>query len=132
MGQRGNECNVGHRDSGARIDPRIALSKLQVQLHDWRLLNFPNTTADIQLMGMMEELGELAHCNIKAREGIRGTLVEHEAREQDAIGDILIFLAGYCSFHHWDMMAIYRTTAEIVMERDWIKYPERGIRSEIH
>lgn len=101
-------------------------STLQSRLHLWRQRNFPTADADQQLFGVVEEVGELAHANLKRKQGIRGTLEQHIAAERDAVGDILIYLAGYCSYKGWDMLAIYQDTADHVTERDWIADPKSG------
>lgn len=101
-------------------------STLQSRLHLWRQRNFPTTDADQQLFGVVEEVGELAHANLKSKQGIRGTPEEHIAAEKDAVGDILIYLAGYCSYREWDMIAILEETAEQVTKRDWIADPSSG------
>lgn len=98
-------------------------------LHEWREYNFPRADALQQLMGVVEEIGELHHVELKRLQGIRGydddAKFEHEAR--DAVGDILIFLAGYCSYRKWDIVDIYRDTIEEVVGRDWIKNKMTGL-----
>lgn len=101
-------------------------SSLQSRLHLWRQRNFPNSDADQQLLGVVEEIGELAHAVLKRKQGIRGTPEEHRAAILDAVGDIQIFLAGFCSYEGINMEYQYTYTAREVMERDWIKYPLSG------
>jgi hypothetical protein len=65
----------------------------------WVAHNFP-TTEDLALPmeetceGIVEELGELAHANLKSKQNIRGSQVEHEAAAKDAVGDIVVYLWG--------------------------------------
>jgi len=92
-------------------------------LHIWRVRNFPDADADQQLLGMIEELGELAHANLKQKQGIRE---KSAADEQDAIGDMLIYCQGYCAYRGWNMAQIFERTAEQVMQRDWVKNPKDG------
>lgn len=101
-------------------------STLQNRLDLWRQRNFPGHTAEEQLLGVVEEVGELAHAVLKRKQGIRGTKEEHDAAVRDAVGDIQIFLAGFCSREGINMQAEYETTARSVMERDWIKFPTNG------
>lgn len=100
---------------------------LQVRLHEWRQRNFPGATAEDQLLGVVEEVGELAHAMLKRKQGIRGTDEEHEDAEKDAIGDILVYLAGLCSCRRYHMRHIYETIAQEVMQRDWLTYPHDGL-----
>jgi NTP pyrophosphatase (non-canonical NTP hydrolase) len=77
-------------------------------------------------LGVVEEVGELAHANLKEKQGIRGTTEEHIEAEKDAVGDILIYLTGYCSYRGWDMLELFEQTAEQVMKRDWLADPSKG------
>lgn len=100
---------------------------LQARLHLWRQRNFPNATADEQREGIVEEVGELHKAHLKQKQGIRDYEGPHgDVAAEDAVGDILIFLAGYCSYRGWDMEKIYEETAKDVMRRDWIAYPVSG------
>lgn len=106
-------------------------STLQSRLHLWRRKNFgENETVKEslvnQVLGVAEEAGELAHAHLKLRQGIRGSEQGMLEAEKDAVGDILIFLAGFCSYRGWNMQAIFEDTAAHVMERDWVKYPKTG------
>lgn len=102
------------------------LRTLQLECDAWRQRNFPNYTADHQLFGMVEELGELAHAHLKQQQGIRGEDKLHEHNAQDAIGDLIIFLTGYCSARGWDLQKIVQETWDEVNKRDWIKNPLHG------
>lgn len=72
------------------------LSKIQAEVGEWALRNFPKATVHQPLIGVAEECGELCHAHLKAEQGIRGTLEEHLAAKKDAIGDMMIFLMHYC------------------------------------
>lgn len=102
--------------------------ELQERSHNWRSYNFPGSSAEDQLIGALEELGELAHANLKGRQRIRngqaiGGLLD---AEKDAVGDVIIYLAGYCSARGFSMQdCVERTWAE-VEERDWVKNPTDG------
>jgi NTP pyrophosphatase (non-canonical NTP hydrolase) len=102
------------------------LQKLQLQLHTWRMRNFPGVSARDQLLGAVEEIGELAHADLKGRQSIRGSVEEHEEEAKDAVADTIIYLMGYCSVRGWDLSSILEETATEVMKRDWIKYPTDG------
>jgi hypothetical protein len=74
----------------------LTFAGLQSQVGEWSRKNFPNNTPADPFYGLVEEVGEFSHSILKARQGIRGTTAEHEAKEKDAIGDIVIYLADWC------------------------------------
>lgn len=100
------------------------LKQLQSDIQAWREYNFPNSNDLQQFLGVVEEVGELAHSILKSQQGIRGN--EHEAEARDAVGDIMIFLMNFCSANDWDLEDILEETWAEVNDRDWIKYPEAG------
>lgn len=73
----------------------LTFAEFQGQVGEWSRRNFPANTPDDPFEGMVEEVGELAHARLKARQGIRGTPEEHLAKEKDAIGDVAVFLADW-------------------------------------
>lgn len=73
------------------------IRELQPQVYAWKQRNFPTSTARLELMGVVEEMGELAHAFVKMEEGIRGTSEQHILNAQDAVGDILIYLLNFSS-----------------------------------
>lgn len=79
-----------------------------------------------QFLGLVEELGELAHALLKKAQRIRGTPDEHEAAAKDAIGDLLIFASGFCCRMGWDLQEILEATWAEVRERDWRTNPVCG------
>lgn len=93
----------------------------------WATYNFPAATADQQLLGVVEELGELAHAVLKSQQGIRGYSEEDTAEAQDAVGDLLIFLINFCNLNGWNVLNILRDTWDEVRERDWVKWPMNGV-----
>ena len=82
----------------------------------WVAHNFPTTDGagvipmEETTEGVIEEIGELAHANLKSKQNIRGTPEEHEAKAKDAIGDITVYLwgitarqpASFCDQHFWN------------------------------
>jgi NTP pyrophosphatase (non-canonical NTP hydrolase) len=100
---------------------------LQGEMHDWRLRNFPEADPEQQLLGVVEEVGELAHAHLKDIQGIRGDAYKHEAESRDAIGDMLIYLMGYCSYREWSLAKILLDTWQDVKQRNWIANPEDGL-----
>jgi len=79
-------------------------------------------------MGVFEEVGELAHVHLKHLQSIRGFATSTETLElkMDAVGDILIFLMGYCSYEGFDMFHALELTASSVLRRDWLADPVTG------
>lgn len=93
----------------------------------WLEHNFPDTNADQQFKGMIEEIGELAHADLKREQGIRDIDSEdHKRKVEDAVGDIVMYLCGWCTKRGINLKdAINRAWDEISM-RDWRKYPKNG------
>lgn len=93
----------------------------------WLNHNFPNQQEHDALLGLTEEVGELAHAHLKAQQRIRGTLQEHRADAVDAIGDIMIYLASYCNTNGYQLAGCLESAWSEVKNRDWIVYPENGV-----
>ena len=96
----------------------MRLRQLQDEQRPWVQHNFGNRPSWMPLLGVMEELGELAHAHLKRAQGIR-TTEDHDAKARDAVGDIVVYLADYCSATGIDLE---RTVAEVwaeVKRRDW-------------
>lgn len=102
---------------------------IQEQLAAWQSRNFPNQKPHECILGIVEEVGELCHAHLKEEQGIRGTAEENQAKAQDAIGDALIYLAGYCNVRGWKMSDCLGTAWNEIKDRNWTKYPKNG-RSE--
>jgi NTP pyrophosphatase (non-canonical NTP hydrolase) len=64
----------------------------------WVAKNFPDSYKTDTLLGVVEELGELAHAHLKSKQGIRGTQSEHDEAAKDAIGDLVVYLLGVISY----------------------------------
>ena len=105
-----------------RIRP-LTFRTLQQEHREWSARNFPNKKHHEPLLGVMEEVGELAHAHLKAAQGIRGTEEEHSEKAKDAIGDIVIFLSDYCTESGYDFQRIIETVWDEVKQRDWRKNP---------
>lgn len=94
---------------------------LQVQLDPWVRKNFGSAPSWHALLGMVEEIGELAHAYLKQAQGIRGTDHELEAKQKDAVADIMIFCADFCNKKGWNMQEIIEEVLPKVLARDWTK-----------
>ena len=94
----------------------------------WLNRNFPNQKPHDALLGLAEEVGELAHAHLKNEQGIRGKdQYQYEREASDAIGDIVIYLASYCNTNRFDLAACIENAWEEVSARDWQKHPETGV-----
>jgi NTP pyrophosphatase (non-canonical NTP hydrolase) len=102
-----------------------SFSELQVITAVWREYNFPNYTASEQFEGIVEEVGELAHAKRNASRGIRGE-ENHRLNEMDAVGDLIIYLCGYCTKRGLSLAECITLAWEETKDRDWIKYPGTG------
>jgi NTP pyrophosphatase (non-canonical NTP hydrolase) len=105
----------------------MILSRLQDEHREWLKHNFPDQQAHDALLGLAEEVGELAHAHLKAQQGIRGTLEEHREEARDAIGDIVIYLASYCNTNGYDLNQCVASAWEVVKNRDWKANPYHGV-----
>ena len=102
------------------------LESLQLQHRHWLRENFPNQTSEQALFGVVEEVGELAHAHLKGEQGIRHTPEEILEMKIDAIGDIVIFLDGYCYSEGLNFPAVVKGVWDKVKKRNWNEDPEKG------
>ena len=113
----------------ARANPHIIgfnLVKIQLEIQAWAQRNFPDESSQTCILGMTEELGEVAHADLKDAMGIRGTHEEHLAESRDAVGDLLIFLLSYCGHKGFVVEDVLKDTWDTVKLRDWVKFPLNG------
>ena len=114
------------------------LSQLQAEVQRWALRNFPTTTSVQPLLGVGEEVGELAepisddprlgglivllgrmhHAFLKREQGIR-TNEDHNADIKDAVGDIVIYLAHFCALEGISLDDCVNRAWDEVKKRDW-------------
>ena len=104
------------------------MDELQNELHEWRMYNFPECTPEDQFMGMVEEMGEIAHAMLKWKQGIRiENNLQAAGKVKDGIADLTIYMLGLCSLMGWSFKEIVEYTAKNeVMQRDWIRFPKDG------
>ncbi len=93
------------------------------EVGNWATQNFGKQEPYRPLLGVMEEVGELCHAQLKSEQGIR-TNEDHEEDKVDAIGDIVIYLAHYCDLIGVDLSVCINRTWDKVKQRDWNKNPE--------
>ncbi len=102
----------------------IDLQAIQTEVGKWSQTNFGDNPPGWKLLGVVEEVGELCHAELKGLQGIRHSVDEIHSLKVDAIGDIVIYLLDYCyksgiSFEY----AIQATWRNIVSKRDWVDNP---------
>jgi len=104
------------------MEEHMDLNDIQSKLQKWRANNFKEITDQHQLMGIVEEVGELSHAMLKWKQGIRGYDTEKAHSEmKDAIGDMIIFTMGLCDVYGWKLSDIIKDTSDYVLTRDWNK-----------
>ncbi len=103
------------------------LSILQEQHKKWLDYNFPNADSQQQFLGIVEEVGELSHAILKRSQDIRGDESQHNEDIEDAIGDIIIFICGFCTRENVDLSHCLSKTWKQVSKRDWVKFPGNGV-----
>jgi NTP pyrophosphatase (non-canonical NTP hydrolase) len=105
----------------------LVLDEWQREVAAWRSKNFGDPCDPMHMMlGVVEELGELAHALLKQAQGVRGTSEENEHKAKDAVGDIEIFLAGLCTARGWNFGELVDAAWQSVQKRDWQRYKETG------
>lgn len=106
--------------------PELTLRQLQEEHQPWLKHNFPSVEPWEALVGLQEEVGELAHAHLKGFNGIRGLKdgTTIAAAKQDAVGDILIYLVSYCITNSLDLQHCLEVTWNRVKARDWIADPD--------
>lgn len=102
----------------------VSLQKLQMAHKIWLANNFPNNEPVDALLGLAEEVGELAHAFLKRKQGIRTK--DFDALIKDAVGDILIFLVSFCNTNNINLCEEVHKVWEVVSNRNWIEDPIKG------
>lgn len=102
---------------------------LQDEHREWVNRNFPGETKYGPLLGMTEELGELAHAHLKHEQKIRGMInpTVANAAKADALGDLFIYAMSYCNQNDLDLETCIEEAWDEVRTRDWIAFPINGI-----
>jgi NTP pyrophosphatase (non-canonical NTP hydrolase) len=122
------------------------IAELQTEVLRWQRHNFPDQCSHEPALGVPEELGELweaalglislgglsalvgrvCHAELKLQQSIRGTREELQARLEDAIGDLVIFLVNLCNTRGLNLQRIVDRTWSEVSKRDWKRDPLKG------
>jgi NTP pyrophosphatase (non-canonical NTP hydrolase) len=97
----------------------MTLSELQAEHAKWLNREFSDQEWMDGFLGVVEEVGELAHAILKGKQKIRGDAETHELKKRDAIGDIVIFLCSYCTTNGLDLQDCVMAAWNEVKERRW-------------
>ncbi len=108
----------------------MTFNQFQREQKEWAARNFKGHVAWHALLGLVEEVGELSHAHLKTVQGIRDTPHVHYNAKIDAVGDILIYLADYCTMSGINLDQAVTSTWAKVKKRDWAKYPHTGMKKE--
>jgi len=103
----------------------ITFRQLQQEQVPWVKHNFGDREAWQPLLGAVEELGELAHAHLKHTQRIR-VEENHLENAEDAVADVIIYLADYCSAMGFDLQECIEKTWAQVKQRDWKADPAKG------
>jgi NTP pyrophosphatase (non-canonical NTP hydrolase) len=108
----------------------VDLERTQNEIIEWSTRNFGRPVPlkyDLSsFLGMVEEIGEIAHAVLKASQGIRGTSEEHHEAVADGIADLLIYTLDFCARNGFSADDLLRQTWAKVQERDWKANPQDG------
>lgn len=105
------------------MSERGYLSELQGEVGLWSRRNFGDQPSTLALLGLQEEVGELAHAHLKGLQGIRHTTDEIRAMKVDAVGDVVVYLADYCEREGIDLQAAVEAVWDQVSRRRWVERP---------
>ena len=94
------------------------LDLFQSEHREWQDKNFPGWEPWEVLLGLGEEVGELFHAHLKQYQGIRMN-ENHDAHARDSVGDIVVFLVGYCNARGWLLSDVLNETWNHVKQREW-------------
>jgi NTP pyrophosphatase (non-canonical NTP hydrolase) len=107
--------------------PEFSFAQLQREHAPWEQHNFGIRPSWHPLLGIVEEIGELAHAHLKAEQGIRGTPEQLRAEKIDAVADAIVFLTSYCNLEGIDIGEAVESVWNEVKKRDWKKFPKDGL-----
>lgn len=84
----------------------------------WEAKNFPDSNAIDNVLGMIEETGELAHAILKRKQGIRVN-ENHDTEIRDAIADIALFLFGFVRKRYLRIEDVTKEASHYIRRRNW-------------
>lgn len=104
----------------------LGLDVVQREQKEWSNRNFGPHPAWHPLLGVQEEVGELAHAYLKREQQIRGSRQQHDADIRDAVADIVIYLCDFCTCEGINLAEVVSDVWKKVRQRDWTKNKKDG------
>jgi NTP pyrophosphatase (non-canonical NTP hydrolase) len=115
-------------DSDAAPNFQLVLDEIDAWMH----YNFPGETRVTAMLGLVEEVGELARAILKQNQGIRGTFEEWDEEIRKEIGDVMAKLEHVALLCNKDLVGVTWWRWKEVRQRDWIKNPiGHGVPTEV-
>ena len=109
------------------------MKQIQDEILEWSIKNFgevPNSQIPMRIssfLGIVEEIGELAHALLKWGQGIRGSEEEHRKVIEDSIADLLVFTLDFCGRNGMNAEELLINVWSKVKQRDWNKNKLDGV-----
>jgi NTP pyrophosphatase (non-canonical NTP hydrolase) len=104
----------------------LSIRDTQAEILAWSTRNFgrpvPIAYDVSSFLGMVEEVGEIAHAVLKMSQNIKGTRAKHEADVIDGIADLIVFTLDFAGRNGLD--------AESALERVWAKVKQRDFTKD--
>ena len=97
----------------------------QNELAEWQLRNFGSPKPSDMIIGMTEELGELAHYFLKGSHGIREAANGNDVTDKisDAFGDVVVFGIQLMTCLGLDAEEELEKVLNEVLQRDFVSNP---------
>lgn len=105
------------------------IADFQAEIAEWSKKNFPSQDPIDPLLGISEEVGELNHAVLKARQGIRKGADPQLTQEliNDALADLFIYMADFASRNNISLGEVIAIGWATVKQRDWQRNKVDGI-----
>ncbi len=104
----------------------MEIEQYQMEVREWSKKNFGDQPSTNSLLGIMEELGELAHAHLKGIQGIRHTPDEIHNMRGDALGDLFIYMCDYADRSGLWLEEVIETVWNKVKKRNWKEDKQNG------
>ena len=97
----------------------------QNELNNWQKRNFGVSQVEDMVLGMAEEVGELAHLVLKRKQGIREASRGGDFKDEiaDAFADAVVFGIQAMSLEGIDAGEALKKTIDEVLKRDFVNNP---------
>jgi NTP pyrophosphatase (non-canonical NTP hydrolase) len=105
---------------GVKQDASSYLGLLQIQIAAYlQSMPTPTTSAEEQILNLVEEVGELSRALLKRKQGIRGTREQWDSEVKKEIGDVFCSLIAVANFEDLDFFDTVNERAQVVLKRRW-------------